>query len=79
MRTKLRGKFTLLFVTLAVMLAIPAIALADELRSSHNTFTADASVLSLQSGGASDTVTVRLNQANRDGDDQCNVDSDPVQ
>ncbi len=71
----LRGKISLLFIVCVALLAIPAIALADELRSSHNTFTADASVLSLQSGGASDTVSVRLNQDNRDGDYQCNVDT----
>ena len=75
MRTKLRGKVTLLFMTCAVLLAIPAVAaIADELRSSHNTFTADVRDLALQSGGATDTVTVRLQQQNNDNEQQCNVD-----
>ena len=39
MRTKLRGKISLLFVTLAVMLAIPAIALADIIVADGDTVT----------------------------------------
>jgi hypothetical protein len=37
MRTKLRGKFTLLFMTFAVLLAVPAIALADDIRDGLDT------------------------------------------
>ncbi len=32
MRTKLRSKVTLLFMTLGLLLAIPAVALADDIR-----------------------------------------------
>ena len=76
MRTKLRSKVTLLFMTCALLLAVSAVAaIADELRSSHNTFSATVRNLALQSGGATDTVSVRLNQENNDSDTQCNVDT----
>jgi hypothetical protein len=76
MRTKLRSKVTLLFMTCALLLAVSAVAaIADELRSIHNTFSATVRNLALQSGGATDTVSVRLNQENNDSDTQCNVDT----
>jgi hypothetical protein len=63
-------------MTCALLHAVSAVAaIADELRSSHNTFTATVRNLALLTGGATDTVSVRLNQENSDGDNQCNVDA----
>jgi hypothetical protein len=75
MRTWLRGKITLLFMTCAVLLAVPAIALADDLRNDlDNSFEADFEVLSLPAGGASDDVNIVLQTQGSDGDGGCNLD-----
>ena len=75
MRTFLRGKITLLFMTCAVLLAIPAIVFADDLRNDlDNSFEADFEVLSLPAGGASDDVNIVLQTQGGDGDAGCNLD-----
>src|SRR5918995_5924508 len=88
MRTRLRGKFSLLFLTIAVLLAIPAIALADELRNDlDNDFDANVEVLGLQAGGASQNVNLVLQSqgggaennltspSGSDGEGGCNIGS----
>src|SRR5829696_8360161 len=75
MRTMLRGKVTLLFMLLGMLLAVPTIALADDLRNDlDNSFEADFEVLSLQAGGASDDVNIVLQTQGGDGDAGCNLD-----
>src|SRR5829696_18664 len=75
MRTMLRGKVTLLFMLLGMLLAVPTIALADDLRNDlDNSFEADFEVLSLQAGGASDDVNIVLQTQGGDGDNACNLD-----
>jgi hypothetical protein len=54
MRTRLRGRFTLLFVVFAVMLAIPAIALADVVK---NDVTNDVGVGQIRNYVAGDPAT----------------------
>src|SRR5688572_9590547 len=71
MRTYLRGKITLLFITCAVVLAIPAIALADNIT---NDITATAEVMALQVGATSGyTTTLSVIPQNGDGKNGCNL------
>ena len=71
MRTYLRGKITLLFITCAVVLAIPAIALADNIT---NDITATAEVMALQVGATSgNTTTLSVIPQNGDGKNGCNL------
>ncbi len=75
MRTKLRGKFTLLFMAFAVALAFPAMALADDLRNDlDNSFDANFEVVGLKAGGASQNVNILLQTQGSDGDNGCNLD-----
>ncbi|MDQ3707570.1 MAG: hypothetical protein M3437_20545, partial [Chloroflexota bacterium] len=76
MRTRLmRGKITLLFMTCAVLLAVPTIALADDLRNNiDNSFDANFEVLTLPASGASQNVNVVLQTQGSDGDNGCNLD-----
>jgi len=62
-------------MTCAVLLAIPAIVFADDLRNDlDNSFEADFEVLSLPAGGASDDVNIVLQTQGGDGDAGCNLD-----
>ena len=74
MRTKLRSKFTLLFMTCAALLAIPAIALADDI---SNNLDADvdavAEVMPLNVGGADGTTQLYVTPRNGDGKNGCNL------
>jgi hypothetical protein len=57
MRTKLRGKISLLFIVCAALLAIPAIALADVVGNNIDaTLDNTAEVMPLQAGGANGTT-----------------------
>jgi hypothetical protein len=77
MRTKLRSKFTLLFMTCAVLLAIPAIALADIVANNLDaTVDTVAEEMPLQVGGDDGTTKLYvINQNTRDGDtnNACNL------
>ncbi len=77
MRTKLRGKFTLLFVTFAVLLAIPAVALADNIQD--NVTDNVTSALQLTAGDANSKPTAEVkvvgNNAQQDPDAGCNFDT----
>jgi hypothetical protein len=79
MRTKLRSKVTLLFMTLGLLLAFPAIVLADDLRNNIDaTFDANFEILGLEAGQVpadSDTVNIVLQGQGSDGEGGCNVDS----
>jgi hypothetical protein len=73
MRTFLRGKITLLFITCAVLLAIPAIALADDIANNLDaSIDADVETTSVNTGS---TKTVGYLVQPRNGDDQngCNI------
>ena len=78
MRTFLRSKVTLLFMTCAVLLAIPTIALADDLRNNlDGTFEAAFELLTLQAGqvpAQTQTVNIVLQAQGSDGDGGCNID-----
>jgi hypothetical protein len=57
MRTRLRSKVTLLFMTCAVLLAVPAMALAAELVTSElDTVTPNA--VTVEQGGTTNTSTL---------------------
>lgn len=76
MRTiKLRSKLSLLFIALATMIAIPAMALADDFRNDlDSSFDANFEVVSLGTGDAAKTVNIVLQTQGSDGDNGCNLD-----
>jgi hypothetical protein len=78
MRTFLRGKVRLLVLTFALVLAIPAVALADDLRNNlDGTFEAAFELLTLQAGqvpAQTQTVNIVLQGQGSDGDGGCNID-----
>ena len=64
MRTTLRGKITLLFMTFALLLALPAMALADVVSNNlDNTVDATKESMSLQAGGANGSTTLYVKAA----------------
>jgi hypothetical protein len=73
MRTKLRSKVTLLFMTLGLLLAIPAVAFADNIQNdvavSVNPNDLGAKVLSVQAGQKSAQVGYRINATGGDTGD----------
>jgi hypothetical protein len=77
MRTFLRGKITLLFMTCAVLLAIPAIALADIVANDLDaTVDNTAEVMGLQVGGANGTsklYVINQNTSQGDTNNGCNL------
>ena len=74
MRTLLRGKITLLFMTCAVLLAIPAIALADTVYNNlDGTIDTAAESITLTEGGTNDTASVLISATNGDGKQGCNL------
>ena len=83
MRTKLRGRFALLFVACAVLLAIPAMALADVITNTleDNTVDTVAEEMPLTVGSSSGTTTIYVLPTNTkdfpDGQGQnCNLNGD---
>src|SRR5215211_2585440 len=76
MRTYLRGKMTLLFMTCAVLLAVPAIALADDISNNIDaSVDAAAEVMPLTTGGANGTTQLCVTPQNGDGKNGCNLTS----
>jgi len=80
MRTKLRSKISLLFMTCAVLLAIPAIALADIVANNLDaTVDTVAEVMPLQEGGANGTTKLYVVNTNSgdstypDTNNSCNL------
>src|SRR5215213_89481 len=75
MRTFLRGKVTLLFMTLGLLLAVPAIALADNIYNNvDTTVDATAEVMSLQVGATTgNTTQLAVITQNGDGKNGCNI------
>src|SRR5688572_15356590 len=75
MRTnKLRSKFTLLFMTFALVLAIPAVALADDISNNLDaSVDAAAEVMPLTTGGANGTTQLYVTPRNGDGKNGCNL------
>ena len=77
MRTRLRSKVTLLFMTFAVLLAIPAVALADQLDNNldptADTITPARESVSVEAG-KSTNVGIRVVPSGGDGDAGCNLD-----
>src|SRR5919112_2303105 len=76
MRTKLRSKVTLLFMTCAVLIAIPAIALADDISNNLDaSIDAAAEVMPLTVGGADGTTQLFVTPRNGDSKNGCNLTS----
>ena len=74
MRTKLRSKVTLFFMTCAVILAIPAIALADDISNNLDaSVDAVAENMPLTVGGANGTTQLYVVPQNGDGKSGCNL------
>jgi hypothetical protein len=82
MRTKLRSKFTLLFMAFAMLLAVPAVAFADDISNGLDTdpTVIDATVeqTSVQLGGPAGSdakqVSYVIQPRNGDGDSGCNME-----
>jgi hypothetical protein len=74
MRTKLRSKISLLFMTCAVLLAIPVVAIADDISNNLDaSIDAVAETMPLQVGGANGTTTLYVVPQNDDGKNGCNL------
>jgi hypothetical protein len=74
MRTKLRSKLSLLFVAFAALLAVPAIALADQISNNiDTTVDAVAETMPLTAGGANGTTQLYVIPKNGDGKNGCNL------
>jgi len=76
MRTKLRGKATLLFVTLGLLLAVPAVALADNVVNDVAVDTNGDKIVTVQAGdttGASVGYQIIALPAPVDGQNGCNA------
>src|SRR5215211_4463477 len=74
MRTWMRSKVRLLFITCAVLLAIPAIALADDVSNSVDpSVDAVAEEMPLTVGGANGSTTLYIVERNGDGKNGCNL------
>ena len=77
MRTKLRSKVTLLFMTLGLLIAVPAVALADNIQD--NIADSVASSLQLTAGDANSDKTAEIrvigNNSMQDPDNGCNFDT----
>jgi hypothetical protein len=74
MRTFLRGKITLLFMTCAMLLAVPAVALADDVYNNlDSSIDAAAESITLTEGGSNDTASVLISPTNGDGKNGCNL------
>jgi hypothetical protein len=73
MRTRLRSKISLLIVLFAAVLAVPAIALADDISNSIDpTIDAVAETMPLNQNGANGTTTLYVDPTNGDGKNGCN-------
>jgi hypothetical protein len=73
-RTRLRGKISLLFVAFAALLAVPAIALADDIANNLDpTIDAVAEQMPLTAGGANGTTQLYVTPRNGDGKNGCNL------
>ena len=76
MRATVRGKISLLFMAFALMLAIPAVALADTVYNNLDaTIDAPAESITLTEGGTNDTASVLISPTNGDGKNGCNLTS----
>ncbi len=77
MRTKLRSKFALLFLTLGLLLAVPAIALADQIANNVDaTVDSTAEIMALQVGSTTgNTTQLSVIPLNGDGKNGCNLTS----
>jgi hypothetical protein len=74
MRTKLRSKISLLFLTCAVLLAIPVIALADDVSNNIDpSVDAVVETMPLTVGGANGTTNLYIVERNADGKNGCNL------
>lgn len=74
MRTTLRSKLTLLFMAFSLMVALPAVALADDISNNlDNSVDAVAETISLNTGGPNGTTQLYVIQRNGDGKNGCNL------
>jgi hypothetical protein len=74
MRTRIKCKFSLLFVAFAALLAVPAIALADNISNTLDpTVDAVAETMPLTVGGANGTTKLYVDPTNGDGKPGCNL------
>ena len=77
MRTYLRSKVTLLFMTLGLLLAIPAVALADNIQDNVQDNVSSALQLTAGDATSDKTAEIRIvgNAAQQDPDQGCNFDT----
>jgi hypothetical protein len=74
MRTKLRGKISLLFMMGAMLLAIPAVAFADNILDTVADNVTAALPLTAGDANSTGTAQVRIAATSNDGNNQCNID-----
>jgi hypothetical protein len=77
MRTRLRSKVTLLFMTLGLLLAIPAVALADNIQDNITDNVASSLQLTAGDANSDKTAEIRIigNNSMQDPDNGCNFDT----
>ncbi len=74
MRTKLTSRLSLLFMSFALMLALPAMAFADNISNNvDGTMDAVAETMALNVGGANGTTQLYVAPTNGDGKNGCNL------
>jgi hypothetical protein len=78
-RTKMRSRLSLLFIVVAALLAVPAIALADQITNNLDaSVDTNAETMALNAGGSDGTTTLYINPANGDGKPGCNMQGDSI-
>src|ERR687894_597496 len=72
--TSTRARLTLLFMAFAMMLALPATALADDIYNNlDGSIDANVETVSLTAGGSNGTVNLQVNPTGGDGKGCCNL------
>lgn len=71
----IRSRLALLFATLGVMLAVPAVALADNINDDIADSVSAALVLKAGDPNSTGTAQVKIVSTNGDGNNQCNIDT----
>jgi hypothetical protein len=77
MRTRLTSRLSLFFVSFALVLALPAMAFADDIYNNLDpTIDSNVETTNLTAGGANGTVNLLVDETNGDGKNGCNLTSD---
>ena len=76
MRTTLRSRLSLLFMSFALLIAVPAMAFADDIYNNLDpTIDSNVETTNLTAGGANGTVNLHVDPTNGDDKNGCNLTS----